>query len=189
MKVSGLLENKEFDVNATVKIFTGGQWNGDGIQVGLFSCGTMKGLPRLLPGDVPDRFLPENIMDSNITYMTVDQDDGSIVVECDVMAHGRTQGPEIVGMLTVSTSHVSQETYRKLEQDGTRNEIGLPVYAKSAPEDGDCYGLYVYLENISWDTVPSDLGHLIKLAQQNGCGILCLDSEGPELENMPKFDW
>lgn len=70
MKISEVFDNNQYDVNATIKIFAGGQWNDDGKEVGCISCGHTENCPN-------------EILNSNITYMTVDVSKGHIIVECD----------------------------------------------------------------------------------------------------------
>lgn len=175
MKVSDLLQSKFFDVNANVKIFAGGQWNDGGKQVGSFSCGNIESCPK-------------NVLDSNIIYMTVDES-GCIIVECDMIVE---QPLDIIKMITVSSGHVSEETFEALAMDGIRNKYGLPIYSKSAPGNSEGYGLFIYLTSgcIDEETeIPEELKSLVKLAQDNGCEVLCLDCDGPEIEGIPTYDW
>lgn len=98
---------------------------------------------------------------------------------------------EISKVLTVSSGHVTENTFEALSLDGLVNEIMLPVYSKSAPGNGEGFGLYVYIEPkcLEQGKIPEDLMPLIRLAQENDCSILCLDCDGPELEGYPVYDW
>lgn len=176
MKISEFLSNDTFDVNANVRIFAGGSWNEDGKQVGYCSCGHME-------ADKVD------VLDANITYVTTD-DQGNIVLECDAVIEKPKQVLEITKMLTVSTGHVTEETFHALEQDGVTNKIMLPVYSKATPDGDDSFGLYIYITDdcLDWDNIPEDLKPLIKLAQEQGCGVLCLDSDGQELEGYELYE-
>lgn len=69
LKVKDLIGNREFDVNANVKVYGGGQWNEDGEPLITFSCGSWQSKYK-------------EAMDSHITYMTVDGK-GCIIIECD----------------------------------------------------------------------------------------------------------
>ncbi len=102
---------------------------------------------------------------------------------------GKFIGLEITKTLTVSTGHVTKDTFKRLLNDGMLNEIGLPVYKKAT--DGDMFGLFVYIEPncLDYNKIPEDLAVLVKLAQDEGCGILCLDNDGPELENITTYEW
>lgn len=171
MKVSELIENPQFDLSAEVEIFSGPHNNG--VLLATFSCGR--------------RELPDDVLNSNITYMTVK--DGTIVIECD--ARRTIPCPEITKMLTVSTAHVTQETYDRLYHDDENNEVMLPVYEKISPNGRETFGLYVYLEPavLDWEKIPMDLKPLVMLAKTNGCGILCLDGDGPEINELPVYNW
>lgn len=98
---------------------------------------------------------------------------------------------DITKMLTVSTAHVSEKTFEALKLDGATNEIGLAVYGKSTCDNEVNYGLYIYLDRQAVDNanIPDDLKPLIRLAQDNGCEVLCLDSDGMELDDYEIFDW
>lgn len=97
---------------------------------------------------------------------------------------------DIAKMLTVSSAHVKEETCELLALDGIRNEIMLPVYIKSTADNGEDYGLYIYIvpECLYWEKIPEDLAPLIKLAMDNDCSILCLDYDGPEIEGYKRYD-
>lgn len=94
-------------------------------------------------------------------------------------------------MLTVSTSHVTQDTFEAMSLDGIRNEIMLPIYGKTTPDNGASFGLFVYLEVglIKWDRIPKDLVPVLKLCLKSNCDVLCLDSDGMELEELPTYEW
>lgn len=98
---------------------------------------------------------------------------------------------EIEKMLTVSSAHVTQDTFNRLMNDPDCNEIGLPVYEKVGPNGGLSFGMYVYIksyEKICVD-IPDDLMVLIKIAQDNGCSVLCLDADGQELDGCTLYEW
>lgn len=97
----------------------------------------------------------------------------------------------ITKMLTVSAYHVTHDTFEALSLDGVMNEIMLPVYEKSAPGNGENFGLIIELEPVCVEQgrIPEDLASIIKLCQENGCQMLCLDFEGRELEGFPVYEW
>ena len=102
----------------------------------------------------------------------------------------RPKNLEITRMLTVSTAHVTQDTFERLALDGVRNEIGLPVYTKTSVGDDENYGLYIHISpDINLEVIPEDLMSVINLALDNGFDMLCLDSDGPQLENLSVFAW
>lgn len=102
------------------------------------------------------------------------------------------QGLEISHMLTVSISHISQETAEDMMLDEVANRFKVPVYTKNAPNDnGQGYGLYVYLDEqcLKNGDFGEDLARIIELALDNGCNVLCLDSDGPEIPGIPVYEW
>lgn len=94
-------------------------------------------------------------------------------------------------LLTISTSHVTHDTFEAMSLDGVKNEIMLPIYSKTAPGNGEDYGLFVYLEPglINWKKIPEDLAPVLKFCLKNNCDVLCLDSDGMELEELPVYEW
>lgn len=104
-----------------------------------------------------------------------------------------TVKPEVSKILTVSTAHVTQETYERLMTDEGQSETGLSTYVKRDPGSGMDYGLYVYLtQDESSDQIseiPDDLLPLIRLAESLGCEIICLDADGPKITGYSVFSW
>lgn len=99
---------------------------------------------------------------------------------------------EIVSMLTVSMAHVSKETYDRLLEDGTCNDLALSVYEKAVPQDRDeSFGVYIYLDSVApgEKRLPEDLRALVDFALEHNCGVLCLDGDGPELEGFVLYEW
>lgn len=135
----------------------------------------------------------ETIFDTKMSVMTnkrkvIGQEEASKIV-ADVL-NNKPIGLEISKMLTVSTTHVTEATYKALLLDNMRNEIMLPIYVKCAGY-GQSFGLYIYLEPtcIEQGKIPEDLMPLVKLAQENNCNILCLDGDGPELDGYQTYEW
>lgn len=98
---------------------------------------------------------------------------------------------DITKTLTISMYHITHKTYEALLGDGQRNEIMLPIYVKEIPNGGERCGIYVYIERsvLRRGNIPEDLMFYIDLAIANDCGILCLDNDGPELENHKIYEW
>lgn len=97
--------------------------------------------------------------------------------------------PEISSMLTLSSGHISGETAEKLEREGELNAMGLSVYPK-ANSDGESFGWYVYIPgDYTGPCIPGDLKRCLAKAHSLGCGILCLDSDGPEDPSLDTYDW
>lgn len=97
--------------------------------------------------------------------------------------------PEIGKIMTLGACHISRHTGEMLDREPDANVLGLSVYPKTG--DGESYGWYIYLPSAgqSPGRIPSDLGACLQLADGLGCGILCLDRDGPELEYMQRFSW
>lgn len=98
---------------------------------------------------------------------------------------------DIIKTLTISMYHITRKTYEALLNDGARNKIMLPVYVKGMPNDSKGCGLYIYIERFALrgGNIPEDLMFYIDLAVANDCGILCLDIDGPELEDYKIYEW
>lgn len=96
--------------------------------------------------------------------------------------------PEISRILTLSSAHVTEKAAEMLEREPDLNAMGLSVYEKSA-KDGEAYGWYVYLPGETQASVPDCLRRCIETARGLGCGILCLDSDGPEYPGLETYDW
>lgn len=111
--------------------------------------------------------------------------------------------PEIASIMTLSTAHVSVPTIALL-QEATRcvntrlDDAGIAVYAKTqacgtpdAPSN-ECYGWFVYLPRVipavSKSDLPADLLGVLQYAQNHGCQVLCLDSDGPIVPTLKTYD-
>lgn len=85
---------------------------------------------------------------------------------------------EICKLMTLSTGHLTRKTRQQLRTDP--NDLDVPVYPKGE------YGWFLYPgENI--EGLPSDICACIELARQNGCSVLCFDSDGPITPNLPDY--
>lgn len=96
--------------------------------------------------------------------------------------------PEITKVLTLSSGHISETTAEKLDREPELDAMGLSVYSKSIG-DGESYGWLIYLTGDTPDNAPDDLRRCIEAAKALGCGILCLDSDGPEYPGLETYDW
>lgn len=97
---------------------------------------------------------------------------------------------EIERMLTISSAHVSQSTRELLDEviDDTCCVPMPPVYEKSGYgwfvaclPDYDNESLGVTLEDY-----PADLAAAMRLAKEHGCIWLCIDCDGPEVDELKK---
>lgn len=96
-------------------------------------------------------------------------------------------------MLTLSLSHLTQETREELAEDNTKNHFScLSVYEKTA---GECYGYFVYIDEVLFaeqcldGSLPYDLRCVIQFSLDNNCDILCLDTDGPEVYYLPRYEY
>lgn len=96
---------------------------------------------------------------------------------------------EISKILTLGTAHITEKTADMLAQESELNVMRLTVYNKWS--DSEEYGWFIYLNDDPKDNgpIPRDLAACIKLAKDNGCGILCLDCEGPTIPILKTFSW
>ncbi|MCG8273898.1 hypothetical protein MIC97_20650 [Aquamicrobium sp. NLF2-7] len=88
--------------------------------------------------------------------------------------------------IVLSTSHVSEETARRLDN----------IPAGDWPCLGGPYGqygwfLYAHDENagIGKDEIPADLFTVMTWTRKQGYDYLLLDCDGDEVEELPRFDW
>lgn len=89
---------------------------------------------------------------------------------------------EIDKIITLSTAHITKETYNLLENHPS--EVCTALYRKNR------YGWFIYvpdeLDNIS---VPKDLNKLFEFARRHDCVWLCLDCDGNKVDFLPVYDW
>lgn len=94
---------------------------------------------------------------------------------------------EITKMLTISTMHVTEETYGKLaaEADGLFiSNLNLPVYRK------DDYGFFICAFDAEFnDNLPDDLRTCLNYALKHDCSWLCLDCDGEIMADLQKYEW
>lgn len=95
---------------------------------------------------------------------------------------------EISKMLTISTAHITEETNKILENP--HNTLPLVTYNK------DGYGWFVYIpeKDFAHDVkiikkLPDDLAILFMFARCHEINIICLDSDGDEINNLPVYNW
>ena len=107
-----------------------------------------------------------------------------------IMSETGSDPHEISQMLTISSVHVSQDTRELLDQT-VDDECCVPmppVYEKSGYgwfvaclPDYDNESLGVTLEDY-----PADLAAAMRLAKEHGCIWLCIDCDGPEVDELKK---
>jgi hypothetical protein len=94
---------------------------------------------------------------------------------------------EISKMLTISTAHITPETYDGIVCayfDGDDEYITYPFYLK------DGYGWFICTdENYANESNPECIKDCMKFAREHGCDWLCLDSDGPIVDGLPVYEW
>ena len=97
--------------------------------------------------------------------------------------------PELGTMMTVSTAHLTQKTLTMLEE----MDAWDPTFANIA-----CYPKLLDGENVGWfiypcvpssqikEEVPNDLRTLLDLAEFCDANVICVDGDGPVIEDIPK---
>lgn len=103
--------------------------------------------------------------------------------------------PEYNAMITLSTTHVTKETLDRLhrianneaEQDDIQE---ITVYDKNFHNE-TLVGCFIYLcsKNCQFETdkTPEDLKNLIDFARFCNANLICLDSDGPQVDNLPVY--
>ena len=94
---------------------------------------------------------------------------------------------DITKMLTISTGHIKESTYKLLE-NFDNNLFDFPAFWPK--ED---YGWFIYVGNIlpieSYCDTPDDLKDCMRKAWENDCEWLCLDCDAMVYEGLPTYDW
>lgn len=109
-----------------------------------------------------------------------------------IMSETGSNSYEIDQMLTISSVHVSQSTRELLDEvvDDTCCVPMPPVYEKSG------YGWFVVCNpdydneslRVTLEDYPADLAAAMRLAKEHGCIWLCIDCDGPEVDELEKFE-
>jgi len=94
--------------------------------------------------------------------------------------------PEIRRFLVLSTSHIREETAKRLDL----------TPATAWPCAGGPYGsygwfLYAHDENagVGEDRIPDDLFAVMTWVRTQGCDYLLLDCDGEEVDELPRYEW
>ena len=93
--------------------------------------------------------------------------------------------------LTVSTAHVSDKTIELINQDqegASMPELeGFVIYRKTLYNEIVGWFLYIDL-NADASPWPEDLFAIAGLAKEHGADLVCLDRDGPIVEDLPFFE-
>ena len=95
---------------------------------------------------------------------------------------------EIDRIITISSAHVSRETYEWLTEEADKQDAQIPVvvYAKSA------YGFFIYIPKdirSKHKDIPADLLDCVLFADRNDCRWLCLDRDGEMSDDLITYNW
>lgn len=101
---------------------------------------------------------------------------------------GRGFAAHVTRMLTLSTAHIDKTTADMLDKEGETNRFpALSVYPKTT---GENYGWFIYVSpNQNDGGMPEDLKACLAACDAAGCGMLCLDADGPVVPDLPVYDW
>lgn len=96
----------------------------------------------------------------------------------------KSKNYEINRMITLSTAHIKESTADYLN-DETRED--LIVYPKLD------FGWFICVDTDCIDEelerIPEDLAAVIRFAKENDCQWVCLDCDGPIVDDLPQYDW
>ncbi len=95
---------------------------------------------------------------------------------------------DITKIITISSRHIEENITNMLDTEPDTNRMGLSVYNK---ED---YGWFIYIPDYLHDKenmrdIPESLQNCLNFAMKNNCEWLCIDCDGPEYDDLPKYDW
>lgn len=114
-----------------------------------------------------------------------------------IMSETGSDSYEIDQMLTISTVHISKDTQKLLDEAVKElSDLAIddndmpPVYEKLG------YGWFIACDpdtdnearGETWDDYPVDLVAAMRLAKEQGCFWLCIDCDGPEVDDLGKFE-
>lgn len=91
-------------------------------------------------------------------------------------------------MLDVSTSHITEETARKLDVEvfGIMDGMDLVVYKK---ECGWFVAVPSDLENLPVNRIPEDLKQCLEVAIEHDCTWIVFDCDVAVVEGLKTYEW
>ena len=111
----------------------------------------------------------------------------SIPQRLQIAADALSLAGECVPLLTLSTCHVCEGTANWLDEmaDGMGNCPTIAVYSKGE------FGWWIHHMPAFGpiEAVPEDLQPLLCYCFDRGIEWLCLDRDGPEDDQFPRYDW
>ena len=95
---------------------------------------------------------------------------------------------DIAKLITISSRHIEENVSYILDAEPNTNKMGLSVYPKSD------YGWFIYIPEHLSDkenrhNIPKSLSDCIDFTIANKCEWLCIDCDGPEYDDLPKYNW
>lgn len=104
--------------------------------------------------------------------------------DCDFLSLDSdiTNVPIVTHCLTISTTHIKREDLAKLQ-----TEPNIGVYKKDNLGTHNI-GIYVYVNRFANNKVKS-LQKCIQYAKDQGCEIICFDSDGPIMPELPVYKY
>ncbi len=93
---------------------------------------------------------------------------------------------EIVKMVTLSTWHVTSESYHKLFEDKIDSLVSFP----KGTTDGYEYGVFVYIPEVCGeDSLPQDIMKCVEFARENECKWIMFDCDAYTIAELPIYEW
>lgn len=89
----------------------------------------------------------------------------------------------IYSVLECSTIHIKETTLIELENDFEKMTSSLIIFKKAD------YGWFIYVPDYEISNVSEDMMRIIQIAKNEDCRFIDLDSDGPEYNDLEKYDW
>ena len=88
---------------------------------------------------------------------------------------------EIRKFLTLSTSHVTNDTRRILDESKLTD---WPVFGFQG-----VFGWVIYAHEETDETIPEELWRVMQYARANGCDYIMFDADADMIDDLPHFEW
>ena len=100
--------------------------------------------------------------------------------------------PEFSRMMTISTAHIPPALAETLQTNGyittADSDLSIPCYCKNI--DGENNGFFIPTTPIDTAIIDNEeIIYVIEYARNHGCGWVCLDSDGPIVDELPIYEW
>lgn len=96
--------------------------------------------------------------------------------------------PEILSVLSLSTSHLTEAVAKRLDEDTADPNDWRTMILATAWFD---YGWWVYVpeDEATWTEMPHCLGAAFRYAHQLGVQFIKFDQDAPTVESLLSYDW